>query len=68
MLHAFDLKIIDASNEMIWNASVLNLDAWSYTIYCTRVISKVIRSVSEGGNAHPRSRFGLIDCDRKHLI
>jgi hypothetical protein len=51
MLHAVNLKIIEASNEMIWNANIFNLAAWS-----------------EGGNAHPRSRFGLIDCDRKHLI
>jgi hypothetical protein len=35
--------------------------------YCTRVVSKVTQSVSEGGNARPRLRFGLLDWNRKHL-
>jgi hypothetical protein len=32
-------------------------------LYCTRMISKVTRSVSEGGQALPRSRFGLLGWD-----
>jgi hypothetical protein len=31
MLHAVNLKIIEASNEMIWNANIFNLAAWSDT-------------------------------------
>jgi hypothetical protein len=34
--------------------------------FCTRVVSKVTRSVSEGGKARPHSRFGLLDRGRKH--
>jgi hypothetical protein len=34
---------------------------------CTRVVSKVTRSVSEGGKARPRLRFGLLGWDQKHL-